>query len=289
VLSGGLLVLALAASVVAALVPAPSRPTAGAATAVIQSRVIGRSVLNRPIIAYRLGDPSSPVKVIILGQMHGDEPAGVTVANSIIAQRQAVTGIDLWVIPTMNPDGAARHTRQNIHGVDLNRNWPDRWARLTGEFYSGPAPLSEPETKAMYAFLKLIKPRYLVSLHQPLNGVDTTDGGAREPALSRTLARSLGLPQKAFNCNSECLGSMTGWMTRYQKGSGITIEFGAAPSRAYLTGQARLGILSAVRGRLASLSSRNPHAHIDRAAARAAPLRSPAGCSNPITERPRLP
>ena len=56
--------------------------------------------------------------------MHGDEHAGVTVADSIIHGKVSVEGINLWVIPTMNPDGNAAHTRQNAHEVDLNRNWP---------------------------------------------------------------------------------------------------------------------------------------------------------------------
>lgn len=35
-------------------------------------------------------------------------------------------GIDLWVLDDLNPDGAAADTRQNAHGVDLNRKLPLR-------------------------------------------------------------------------------------------------------------------------------------------------------------------
>ena len=45
-----------------------------------------------------------------------------------------IQGIDLWVVPAYNPDGLARGTRRNAHGVDLNRNYPYHWAPLGGLF-----------------------------------------------------------------------------------------------------------------------------------------------------------
>src|SRR3954454_14805917 len=100
--------------------------------------------------------------------MHGDEHAGVVVADSLIRGAASVQGVDLWVVPTMNPDGDALHTRGNARHVDLNRNWPDHWRHLTGKYYSGRRPMSEPETRAMYRFLRTVRPHYVVVLHQPL-------------------------------------------------------------------------------------------------------------------------
>lgn len=232
----------------------------GPATPVQGTKVIGHSVHGRKIIAYHLGDPAAKYPVLILGQMHGDEPAGVTIANSIISGRKAVEGIDLWVIPTMNPDGYARGTRQNAHGVDLNRNWPDKWRRLNGEYYSGRRPFSEPETRAMARFLKWLRPDYMVSLHQPLDGVDTTDGHTRAYRRFRdVLARNLGMRIKAFNCWSVCHGSMTGWYDKHHLGTAAeTIEFGAHPSHAYLVGRARKGIVAALGGSFGPLRSHDP-------------------------------
>lgn len=238
------------------------------ASAVVSTRTIGHSVQGRPIVAYRLGSPTAGTKAILIGQMHGDEPAGVLVARSLVTGSRAVGGIDLWVIPTMNPDGNARHTRQNAHGVDLNRNWNDIWVPLTGMYYSGPQPMSEPETRAVHDFISVIRPRYLVVLHQPLDGVDTTDGGRRDPAFRDRLARNLGLPLRAFNCFSICHGSMTGWFTARLPGAAITIEFPAAPSSSYLSGRAAPGIVSAMGGRFVALSSRNPIVSVESARAR---------------------
>jgi protein MpaA len=256
---------ALAATALIALDPAPA---AGyAATAVDARRIIGYSVKHRPIYAYRLGNPRARTTAVLLGQMHGDEHAGVRLARSIVRGTVSVEGIDLWVVPTMNPDGNVRNTRQNAHHVDLNRNWPDYWAPLTGMYYSGPKPLSEPETRAMHTFLLDIRPHYIVSLHQPLHGVDTTDGGALDHAFRNRLADNLNLPLKAFRCWGFCHGSMTGWYTTHRFGIAETVEFGWHPIDHYLTGRARRGIVAALGGHFGTLSAHNPRsglwAHVD--------------------------
>jgi predicted deacylase len=212
-------------------------------------KVIGHSVLGRPIVAYHLGDPHARITALILGQMHGDEHAGVVVAKSII-HGAPVQGVNLWVVPTMNPDGDARHTRQNARGVDLNRNWPNNWAHLTGMYYSGPRPLSEPETRAMWRFLRHIRPRYVVSLHQPLYGVDKDAGRGRAYRSFRAaLSRNLHLPVKAFRCWSVCHGSMSGWYQAHRIGvAAETVEFGWHPSHRYLVRTARRGIIAALHG-----------------------------------------
>jgi hypothetical protein len=245
-------VVALGASPAAAFAPTP----------VIARKIIGFSVKHRPIVAYHLGNPNARTTAVILGQMHGDEHAGVVLAYSIIRGTRSVEGINLWVIPTMNPDGDAAHRRQNAHGVDLNRNWPRSWRHLTGQYYSGRRALSEPETRAMYDFLRRLRPKYLVSLHQPLHGVDTTDGGAVDRAFRNRLARNLGYPLKAFRCWSVCHGSMTNWFTGRHLGIGETVEFGAHPTKSFLTGRARTGIVAALGGRFGRLADHNPRSSL---------------------------
>jgi hypothetical protein len=249
---------AVAALAAAVLVPAGAAALGGGGTPVNERRVIGYSVEHRPIVAYRLGSSRARITAVLVGQMHGDEHAGVRLVRSIVHGQRSVEGIDLWVVPTMNPDGNVADTRQNAHGVDLNRNWRDSWRPLTGEYYSGPHPWSEPETRAMRDFLLTVRPRYLVVLHQPLYGVDTTDGGRLDVAFRDRLARNLGLPLKAFRCWSVCHGSMTGWYTSHHYGIAETVEFGAHPSDGYLTGRAKVGIIDALGGHLGSLQAHNP-------------------------------
>ena len=104
--------------------------------------------------------------------MHGNEPHTRRILETLRDGRP-VRGVDLWVLPTYNPDGLARGTRRNARGVDLNRNFPHLWKDLDGTYESGPRPASEPETRAVMAFLEEVDPRRVISFHQPLHGVDT--------------------------------------------------------------------------------------------------------------------
>lgn len=214
------------------------------ARTVVEVRRLGTSVQGRPIRAYRLGEPGARVRAVVLGSLHGDETAGLHVVDALRTGRP-VRGVDLWVVPTINPDGVARGTRGNARGVDLNRNFPHQWARLTGKYYSGPRPLSEPESRALRRFLDQVDPRFVVSFHQPLRGIGRSSGGA---AFQRRLASGLGLPIRSFNCTGVCHGTMTSWFNTRHAGTAITVEFGPRPGRSYLRGRAARGTLTAVRG-----------------------------------------
>lgn len=205
--------------------PAPASATPGA-RAVVETRVIGHSVQGRPILAYRTGEPGKPV-VLVMATMHGDERSPRRLLKGLL-NGAPVTGVDLWLVPTYNPDGAAHHSRRNAHGVDLNRNFPYRWKHLTGSVNSGPRPASEPETRAMMAFLGDIAPHRIVSFHQPLHGVDRD---TKLPGFSRKLARALHLPLKTFACGGACHGTMTMWFNHGFDGAAVTAELGAHPSR----------------------------------------------------------
>ena len=235
---------ALASLAGAALVTTADAAPVEEAPTVLSSQVIGRSVQGRAIRAYRLGDPTSPRKMVVLGSIHGDETAGIRVTEGI-RNGPPVHEIDLWVIPTVNPDGVARGRRQNAHGVDLNRNFPYKWARLSGKYYSGTGPLSEPESRALRRFLDRVRPAFMVSFHQPLYGVGRD---RKAPAFQRRLSSGLGLPIRAFNCSGVCHGTMTAWYNHHHPGTAITVEFGRSPSTSWLRGAAARATVRALLG-----------------------------------------
>lgn len=216
----------------AAPAPAAAAPALRAAApsvtddAVVRRRKIGESVEGRAIMAYRLGERGRP-PVVLVSTMHGDEPDTRRILTAL-RDGPRIVGVDLWVVPTYNPDGLAAGTRKNAHGVDLNRNYPYRWTDLDGDYESGPKPKSEPETRAMVRFLKRVEPRRILSFHQPLYGVDTD---TKNKVFARKVARTLELPRKTFDCGGVCHGTMTGWYNHKFDGAALTVEYGASPSR----------------------------------------------------------
>jgi protein MpaA len=171
-----------------ALLAVASSASAGADPTGRRSFVLGRSVDGRPITAVEIGDFDSPDRVLVVGCIHGNEPAGIAVTAQLIAA-PPVPDLDLWIVPDLNPDGVAAGTRGNAHGVDLNRNFPWRWQRLGGLFYSGRRPLSEPESRSVYRLIRRIRPEVSIWFHQHLDLVDESGGSVGIERMFASLVR----------------------------------------------------------------------------------------------------
>jgi protein MpaA len=174
-------------------------------TASARTVVIGHSVRGRAITAIVRGPDSAKRKILVVGCIHGNECAGLRIVSALERAR-VVKGVQLWLVPEMNPDGTAAGTRQNAHGVDLNRNFPYQWQRVSNPIYnSGPRPASEPETQAAIKLIRRLRPAVTIWYHQHEDLVDMPGGDRGVPRRYAQLA----------HLRATCLpflpGTATGW------------------------------------------------------------------------------
>ncbi len=149
----------------------------------------GKSVQGRPLLVmyvHRRGEDDKPA-AFIGANIHGNEWIGnrmaMAIARMLVLEdgkdpivTEAMQSMDFFIAPCLNPDGYQTTwdhpytedwglCRKNANSVDLNRNFP-----MPGRFtlpidkagspdpesvhYRGPAPLSEPETRAVDRFFQ---------------------------------------------------------------------------------------------------------------------------------------
>lgn len=172
---------------------------------------VGRTTGGLPIDALRVGSPTARHVVLVVGEIHGSEPAGRAIVRRLRATRPP-RGVALLLVDSANPDGGRAGTRWNGRGVDLNRNFPFGWAPNGMPFdtyYSGPAPLSEPESRAMARLIRRVRPRVTIWYHQHMRLVDRSGG---DPYLERLYAERSRLPYKR-------IAPLPGTVTSWQNGS----------------------------------------------------------------------
>lgn len=216
--AGALASLACGARVPRRHAAAAALPVTGSVARVVS---IGRSVQGRPIVARVVGDAHAARPVLVVGCVHGDEPAGIAITRRLRSTTPP-PGVALWLVDEFNPDGCAAHARQNAHGVDLNRNSPARWRPLTGPFYSGPRPLSEPESRAIHRLVTRLRPAITIWYHQHAALVDDSGG---DQAVERRYARIVRLPFRHFGDKP---GSITHWQnTTFPADTAFVVELPA--------------------------------------------------------------
>src|SRR5256886_16141801 len=93
---------------------------------------VGHSVDGRAIRPVVLGSPTAPHRVLVVGCIHGNETAGITIVQRLI-EAGAPAGTEIVAVTSVNPDGCARGPRQNSHGVHLNPNFPSNLAAIGRE------------------------------------------------------------------------------------------------------------------------------------------------------------
>ena len=181
---------------------------------------VGHSVQHRPIELVHIAGPGP--RVLVVGCIHGNEPAGIAVVRSL---ERAHPRADLWLVPVLNPDGLAAGTRQNAHGVDLNRNFPSLWqhfGRPGSTYYSGRRPFSEPESRAARDLILRLHPRVSIWFHQHM---DVVWAYGRSTAAGRRYARLAGM---RFLHRPWLAGSAANWQNHLRGGrASLTVELPA--------------------------------------------------------------
>jgi protein MpaA len=204
--------------------------------------VIGYSVENRPLQVFRFGRGPSQ-KLIVAGIHGGYESNTVALADEFIAYlnehpEHIPQDTTLLILRSLNPDGLARSDkaagRANAHNVDLNRNWPYRWAAdwsrdgcfneliLSG----GSGPGSEPEVQALIKFIDQIKPKAIISYHSAALGI--FPGGLDEfpgsISLAEAVAEVTDYPYPPIHTGCDYTGNLTDWAADTRNIPAIDIE-----------------------------------------------------------------
>ncbi len=96
------------------------------------------------------------IKVLLFCQQHGNEPSGKEAALEVIqristAKTDLYPNLDLYIIPSLNPDGNESGKRTNANQEDLNRDH---------------TLLSQPETQALHAAVAGIRPDVTLDVHE---------------------------------------------------------------------------------------------------------------------------
>jgi protein MpaA len=195
---------------------------AGAADA--RTVVLGHSVQGRAITARVLGPDGAARKILLVGCIHGNECAGRAILAAV-ARLPVRRGVQLWLVEEMNPDGTAAGTRQNAHGVDLNRNFPYRWTPVRDPtYYSGGYPASQPETRAAMRLALRIKPAVTIWYHQHEDVVDMAGG---DRGVARSYAHVSGM---RATCLPFLPGTAPGWSNHKLPGTtSFVVELPAGP------------------------------------------------------------
>lgn len=153
---------------------------------------IGKSLEGRDIVGIRISPhvqdgltPSSMPAMVLMGGHHAREHLSMEMpllfAKQLLENRDGETlrlldTRDIFIIPMVNPDGAefdvstgsyqmwrknrSPNNGNRCAGVDLNRNYGYRWGtggssnQPCNDTYMGPSAFSEPETRAIKAFVE---------------------------------------------------------------------------------------------------------------------------------------
>lgn len=201
--------------------------------------VYGYSARGRALLAYTFGT-EGPVTMYV-GAIHGNESSSSGLMRAWTDDLEANPGLyggrRVVVVPAINPDGLAAGTRTNVHGVNLNRNFPtDGWVsdiNDTDGYHAGgggSAPLSEPEAQALASLTASLHPRLLLSFHA-VGSLVTGDPGGYSAGYAAKYASMVGYSDATYSSGGgfdyDITGAYETWTTSKQGIPSMVIELGS--------------------------------------------------------------
>jgi hypothetical protein len=170
-------------------------------------RRIGTSTEGRSIWAEHWGSKEGP-QLLMLGQVHGDECAPAFMVQAV--REVPPEGFGIWIVPTVNPDGLAAHSRRTATNTDPNRDGFD---------------LTTPEAQAVMSFTATIQPAMTIHLHSPYKWVGAHNN-AWEVATAMSTAAGWGPPNNAGRVDSGTLAFLWEGQERIIAGHpSVLVEF----------------------------------------------------------------
>jgi len=188
------------------------------------------SAAGWPIYGITLSKNDMLPKILILGGVHGDEPAGVEACLAFcdLNHQNWFNSFQFYIIPCLNPHGYVHDTRNNDQDIDINwafpsKNLPEIQALrkfVNGQEYKVIISLHEDwESYGYYMYeyrkdvtaigqniLKRVAEVCPINLDREIDGVSATDGLVDELDLEeRAKMRGLGIPIALFQDNTDRL------------------------------------------------------------------------------------
>jgi hypothetical protein len=129
--------------------------------AITKLETLGFSALGRAIPIMKVtNNPTQEAdkpRIRLNGVHHGNEKIATEITLSLLEYlcqtydtnafvHSLVDTREIWIDPIFNVDGHIANSRYNGNGVDINRDYGYMWGGMSD---SSPAPLSQPETRAM--------------------------------------------------------------------------------------------------------------------------------------------
>ncbi len=202
--------------------------------------VLTRSLQGRPIVAYQFG--AGPVVKLLVGGIHGGYEFNTvqlmsrTIEHFAVFTQEVPADVTLFVIPNLNPDGAASgrdrvRGRMNGAGVDLNRNWDHAWQPQAWHgvnfVNAGAMPFSEPETRALRDFVREKNIGAAVFYHCQLGAVFHGAGVTETQTvdLAKTMADATGYVMLPEGMPGQVTtGDAIDYLTKYENVDAVEIE-----------------------------------------------------------------